>query len=1146
MHSDTSEQRWWILRSALLVVAATQASVLGNGNGQWSRYQRVAIARLSVAVAALTAMAAATPAVADRASGASPAIRDFQPAELFTGPDRPRLFTTSAMRISLRLPPGAARLQVELNGRNAIRAVQGGGGKRWLELGRSSGVRAGRNHLSAIVVRSGRRLIDARAFYWLRRARGQAGYTVKLRRRDRSGVLVKIASRSPRLDSAASVGEFRRSLGGVRRPRVLRVWLNGRRVETALDSSLRSTWTGSLSATHGLRRGVNLVSVFVAEPERGLYRMSVRRFRIRAGAPLPGAGHDRRTRVGVRIRLDGTASRPSSARRGLSFRWRIVGRPRGSKARLLNPHSVRPSLRPDRPGNYRVRLALSERTAPTHGRAVASQTPSTTDTTTITVNPAAVLILLTTYLFDGASQRWGVSIAGTRYLNPAPGSRGMQVLVLDRNSGNVLNNCAVGTPARAPTPGDPGCSLSIMSVSDLLRTLNAYGLGQLVMLVNPPNLNAPVASNDVGTFNKVLSTLGVPSIPAPMLTNPGQVLSIIGVPRSNAGSGWYVPGGHNGWLSPDTTGRISFAPRRPSFDSSSASAAGTNTMNVNGQQISATTPSGVGWQVVQIDPLSFGVVANQGFGADDPALVSRLQSLAASNSIVAVKNIGGAATDPDGQLGQALIALGASPGALGGSTYDYSLLGGRPLMPADVVEASTSVVTDPIRSPQVTAGGRIVSRLLPAHAGGALAPSAQNFPGSFGQVNDQLYDIVHQAPTAWPYTNTKPDNFPTQFDTIKQQNCPPPGNDAGHYAAALAYIAGPNGIDLPAYASNLRTAYVELDQESWSDEHSTLINMGYPQEQSSNFTEAEFCNLKFELLREFEWLDDVKSLLDSYASPYDREQGQYKVNLSSVSSGIQNSLKPNGSAPILWDLFEGLAEAFNLASFFPAEPILGAALDGVQTAYDLASSFATSNGSPVADRFRSEVKSLGDDSATLYAQTSAALDNLRDIVINDYGRLSALGEVANNPGWVLDSNSIEQTTTMLGTAASRWYTSALMPIAYPGWLIEGPSDATTDNCSVTFGGQHSSYYVPFAGLPGNAQLTLYRGGGPIGAKIMALGSGDPTDTSPFARFNLPPSSLVDPFFLPASQNGLGFVKDWFLLRNFTATSVPCLAIDPSS
>jgi hypothetical protein len=1145
MHSDASEQRWWILRSALRVVAVTQASVLGDGNGRRSRYQRAAVARLSVAVAALTAMAAATPAVADRASGASPAIHDFHPAELFTGPDRPRLFTTSATRIPLRLPLGAAQLQVELNGRNATGAVQGGGWKRWLELGRSSAVRAGRNHVSATVVQSGRRLIDARAFFWLRRARGQAGYTVKLRRRDRSGVVVKIASRSPRLDSAASVGRFRRSLGGVRRPRVLRVWLNGRRVETALDSSLRSTWTGSLSASHGLRRGVNRVRVFVAEPEHGLYRIIVRRFRILAGAPLPGAGHDRRTRAGVRIRLDGTASRASSARRGLSFQWRIVARPRGSKARLLDPHSVRPSLQPDRPGNYRVRLALSERTAPPHGTAVASQTPSTTDTTTITVNPAAVLIPLTTYLFDGASQRWGISIAGTRYLNPAPGSRGMQVLVLDRNSGNVVNNCAVGTPARAPTSGDPGCSLSIMSVSDLLRTLNAYGLGQLVMLVNPPNLNAPVASNDVGTFNKVLSTLGVASISKSMLTNPGQVLSIIGVPRSNAGSGWYVPGGHDGWLSPDTTGKVSFAPRRPSFDSSSASAAGTNTMNVNGQQISATTPSEIGWQVVQIDAQSFGVVANQGFGGDDPALVSRLRSLAASNSIVAVKNIGGAATDPYGQLGQALIALGASPDALGGSTYDYSLLGGRPLMPADVVEASTSVVMDPTRSPQVTAGGRITSRLLPAHAGGALAPTAQNFPGSFGQVNDQLYDIVHQPPSPWPYT--RGGQFPTQFDTINQQNCPPPGSDARHYAAALAYIAGPNGIDLPAYATNLRTAYVELDQETWSDEHSTLINMGYPQGQSSNFTEAEFCNLKFELLREFEWLDDVKSLLDSYASPYDREQGQYKVNLSSVSSAIQNSLKPNGSAPILWDLFEGLAEAFNLASFFPADPIAGAALDSVQTAYDLASTFATSNDSPVADRFRSEVRSLGDDSATLYAQTSAALDNLRDIVINDYGRLSALGEVANDPGWVLDSNSIEQTTTKLGTAASRWYTSALMPIVYPGWLIEGPNTATTDNCSFTFRPPYQDgWLTPFAGLPANAQLTLYRGGGPIGAKILALGRGDPTDTSPFATFNLPPSSLVDPFFLPASQNGLGFVKDWFLLRNFTATSVPCLAIDPSS
>jgi hypothetical protein len=1099
---------------------------------------RPAVARFLKAVGALATMAMTMFAVAGAASAAAPGVADFKPADLFTGHDRTRLVTNPAARLSLRLPAGATQLRVELNGRNATGRVRGVGGVRWLDVGRRSGVRAGRNHVSATVVRSGGRLVDARSFYWLRRARGGGSYTVKLRRRDRSGVVVRIASGPPRLGNAAAASVFRRSLGHVRRRRVLRAWLNGRRVETALDSSLRSTWTGSLSASHGLRRGVNRVRVFVAEPERGLYRIIVRRIRIGSGAALPGAGRDRRTRVGVRVRLDGTASRPSSARRRLSFRWRIVGRPRGSKARLRNPHAVRPSLQPDRPGRYRVRLALTERAADARGRAVASQTPTTSATTTITVNPGAVFLPFTTYLFDNASQRWGVSIGGTEYLNPAPGSRGMQVLVLDRDSGEVQDNCAVSS-----APG-PGCSLSLESVGDLFNTVKGLGLGQLVILVNPPNQNAPVASKDVGTFNKVLSTLGVPSTPTSMLTNPGQVLSIIGVPRSNAGSGWYIPGGHNGWLSPDTTGKISFAPRRPSFDSSSASASGTNTMDIDGRQISATAPSGTGWQVVQIDPLSFGVVANQGFGAQDPALVSRLQSLAASNSIVAIKNIGGAATDPNGQIGQALIALGASPDALEGPTYDYSLLGGRQLIPADVVEASTSVVVDPTRSPQVTAGGRITGRLLPAHAGGALAPSAQNFPGSFGQVNDQLYDIVHQPPTPWPYTQGG--QFPTQFDTVNQQNCPPPGSNADHYAAALAYIAGPNGINLPAYSSNLRTAYVELDQETWADEHATLSSMGYPQGQSSNFTEAEFCNLKFELLREFEWLDDIKSLLDSYASPYDREQGQYKVNLSAVSSAIQNSLKPNGKASIPWDLFEGLAEALNLASFFPADPIMGAALDSVQTAYDLASTFATSNNSPVADRFKSEVKSLGDDSATLYAQTSAALDNLRDIIINDYGRLSALGKVANNPGWVLDSNSIDQATTKLGTAASRWYTSALMPIVYPGWLIEGPNNATTENCSFTFGPPDSSWLVSFYGLAANAQLTVYRGGGPIGAKILALGRGDPTDISPFASFDLPPSSLVDPFFVPATQNGLGFFKDWFLLRNYTPTDVPCLSIQPDS
>ena len=111
---------------------------------------------------------------------------------------------------------------------------------------------------------------------------------------------------------------------------------------------------------------------------------------------------------------------------------------------------------------------------------------------------------------------------------------------------------------------------------------------------------SPVPTRAVAAdFNKTLNLLGLPALDATLLTHPGQILSVIGVPRSNAGSGWWVRAGHSGWLSVDNTGRMAFTPQRLAFDSSSASSAGTNTMIVAGRPVSATVAGGAGYHVVE-------------------------------------------------------------------------------------------------------------------------------------------------------------------------------------------------------------------------------------------------------------------------------------------------------------------------------------------------------------------------------------------------------------------------------------------------------------------------------------------------------------------------------------------------------------------
>jgi hypothetical protein len=683
------------------------------------------------------------------------------------------------------------------------------------------------------------------------------------------------------------------------------------------------------------------------------------------------------------------------------------------------------------------------------------------DSVGITIAPANLLVPLTTYSYDQATQRWGIKIGSTSYANPAPNGVGMQVLIVDRSTLAVQNGY-------------------VQSASQLNQQVSGLGTNKLVILFNPPNQNAPVAATDVPTFNKALGVLGLPALDKTLLTNHRQILSLIGVPRSNAGSGWWVPGGHTGWLTPDTSGLMAFSPRRVDFDSSSANTATTNTMTVGDQQVTANVPSGNGYHVVEIDPLGGGVVNSFAYNSvtDLPDLVDRLVAETQANLIVAIQSVGPKSSTTDDMMNPLLLALGGSPGAFQFQS-GYSLLGGNALTPSNVLEASDGVVTDPTTSPPTTAGHRIVTQLMPTHSGGTLAPRGRTFPGAQEGVDNSLalYDIAHMDPTPWPYTQGA--QFP------QQQGCDAPGDDPVGYANALIYIA--SNIGLSAYATNLRTAYVEDDQATWSDEKLDLQNLAF--EEGHRFSAAQFCNLKAELQSEFDWLDNVKTMFDSYKQPYDRSSAVDAVDLQQIGTTISDALKPPDDTALGWDVFSIISEVFNLASFLPEEEV-GALLDSVMTAYDISSEFANQGGSPVGDRLASKVSALSSDTASLYANVAAGLDNTRDIVVDDYGKLSTLGPVANGPPWNIDSNSIEQFTSSLETSAKAWYVQELMAVGYGVYLLMPSSSkpVTTEFCFT--GGGNLGY--PFQGEPLNGQLAWDTRNYPALSRLAMLAGSRPT------------------------------------------------------
>lgn len=96
--------------------------------------------------------------------------------------------------------------------------------------------------------------------------------------------------------------------------------------------------------------------------------------------PIANAGIDRAVSVGTLVSLDGSASSDNDGD-SLSYDWSIDSKPAGSQATLNDSTSVTPTLRLDTPGDYRIKLVVSD------GQLVSD--PDTVTLSTLNVAPVA-------------------------------------------------------------------------------------------------------------------------------------------------------------------------------------------------------------------------------------------------------------------------------------------------------------------------------------------------------------------------------------------------------------------------------------------------------------------------------------------------------------------------------------------------------------------------------------------------------------------------------------------------------------------------------------------------------------------------------------------------------------------------------------
>lgn len=1082
---------------------------------------------LTVLVLAIAAVPAA--ALSERASNAQAV-----PGRMIAAPRSDAIVKRLPVRVALRVPANTTRLRVRLGRRDVSGRFRAEGASlRVAHLTRADGLRYGRNHLRALVERrGGRPLIHASTFHVVRH------HAQLVQVRVRPG---PVTSLNVRVAGAAR-------LSTIRRTRFARLWVNGRAATRALDQSLVTRYTAKLSATQGLRYGVNRLRLMVAEPEAGRYVVVRRRFVLKRNRHLAAAGWDVKTRAGRFVQLNGRRSRTAGAGQARQ-RWLIVRKPRGSRVTLRRAGTARPSITPDRPGRYVIRLTLSER----NRRAAASQNAQPGgDSVEVTVAPARPLLP-----FKGITKQNGqngILVGDTFYPNKSPNGTAIQWLTLQRGTLTLAN----------PSDNDwlDGTGSGDHGIPKLGAALANQGTNQLVILSFPYGSSAPpVQSDQMNAFNDAMKRLGVGEIPSGILGERNK-LAVVGIPSSgkgSMGSGWYTHGGGpvdgmKGWLMTDQVAGYRFQPDRPKFETSASRTATTNTMNLAGQQFTASLPAGAtgGFQVQFLDPVDFTPVAQDvfatNFGPNDrtnaAAGINRMADYLNGGTWgphLVVQSIGTVGPpppptspyDPDRglaawkRLGQALSAFGANPHTFLGVKRSYAFFGGTRLERSEVEQSSTGVVTDPTTNPPTTQTGTLTGRLS-MRSDGYVLPAAADPNNKLGYA---LYDIAFQAPKAWRYT--KQDGERDYLD----------------YREALKYITKNLKTTRDGWGNDLRVIYAADLTRDWVVELNDLGALPYPvdgrpcnqprgpdREPNPGFTRKQFCNLVVQLQDEMRYLNSVKRLFDAYKDTLKDSGAQGQVSLRSIGRAIHDNVAGGNDdlAADLGNFFFQLAEAASL--FIPGAPVELAVIEGLAASYELSMSLTADqrSGVPLSDQVDTKVDDLADDMATRLASTSAALDSLREVIVSDFGRLSTLGKAAVTPPWVVRTDQLQRYLT---TGAQGYFTTELMPVAYNAWYLSPTlswASRQPDTCFI-WGYGHSwkdsnttNWYVNWD-VPFDGQSD--RGGG-----LLAIGK----KTWKWTDYAYPPDTLTKAFD-PMTQSGYGVSLADFVWEKYKAPypSVSC-------
>lgn len=908
----------------------------------------------------------------------------------------------------------------------------------------------------------------------------------------------------------------------------LRAELNGRRLRWPGTPWLTRSHGLRLGADDGLHFGANRLRVFALRPN-GTFDVERRLVRVPRTRPLPSAGRDRRVAAGSGLGLDASRSRQAHRGARLRYSWRLIQKPRRSRAQLRRAGTVRPRLRTDVAGAYRARLTVTETRRGPDGRRVSRSSSDVVTVSAVEDLPPIGMAVETIDWNGGDSEETidtGIRLGSKTYWLGMPQGNSVQAIVLDRGTLEVLYAAAYAG--------------SQSDAEKLADQVQRYGNRALVLIANPGVLpNSEVDS----AFVKIVKGLGVP---VSSLENGRAGWSAIGIPEAK-GSGYLgnglnlndvgvadLRGNLEGYLQSGSHGFIFVPGSRVAFDTAlPGQAKGRNAMRVGGSEFASQPLAACGTGGFQVEVLlaeTLAPVAGQTFttnGCGTAVDTEGQQHMAGflagisldggsteGPKLVLVQTIGDP-RDPGAAgwnaLAQQLARLGATEAVFAEDSGSYALVGSLGISDPPLEEASS----------QLTGKAARIAGVLKPNRLNAFVPVLSSPTGS---TPFTLTTIAYQAAQPWPYSQTAGERAALTYIAEDVLHLDPPTVSSSCYVPAKP---------------DVRSEYCNLDYRSeWSGLAGKLEGRKY--ESGHGFSEEDWTNVVGELtgsagLGEFDAVQSVWSLVTTLQGAIGASQVSGEVNLKKIALEVEEAIKPPAKSEAAGWWLEFLANLASIASYFDfgvEEEVVQKTTGAISGALFIAAQWQTGpEGSPLFERFKLDADDVAVEMAQNYRAASNGIGRVGEVIVSDYGKLMA---VAQNPDFALNSKAVEASTETLESGARQWGYGALLPVAYEAISLQQgelqnnplPQKASEYTCEFFEVDGGSGAYNPFESAPEAAQYRPEQPTTTLGL-LVVNGSELPIQGDPEQHPRSPTAKLIEPLFAAPERNGLGLYRPWF-------------------